>query len=88
MAASSDAGFLMSDRATTPRRFNPASSSGARPRAPPSDSQGAPSDDEGEGFADDQVPRSSRIQDTASIPKVEDRIGLMVQEHFEAFIEG
>ena len=88
MAPSSDAGHFMSDRAATPKRFNPApGSSGARPRAPPSDSMGAPSDDEAEGFADDQVPRSSRIQDVSSIPKVEDRIGMMVQEHFEAFIE-
>ncbi|ROT41859.1 DNA replication licensing factor mcm6 [Sodiomyces alkalinus F11] len=89
MAASSDAGYLMSDRATTPRRFlHPSSSAGARPRAPPSEGTTAISDDEAEGFADDQVPRSSRIQDPASVPKVEDKIGLMVQEHFEAFIEG
>ncbi|KAL2761113.1 hypothetical protein ACRALDRAFT_2092861 [Sodiomyces alcalophilus JCM 7366] len=89
MAASSDAGYLMSDRATTPRRFlHPSSSAGFRPRAPPSEGTNAISDDEAEGFADDQVPRSSRIQDPASVPKVEDKIGLMVQEHFEAFIEG
>lgn len=89
MAASSDAGYLMSDRATTPRRFlHPSSSAGARPRAPPSEGTTAISDDETEGFADDQIPRSSRIQDPANIPKVEDKIGLMVQEHFEAFIEG
>jgi DNA replication licensing factor MCM6 len=48
---------------------------------------GAPSDDEGDGFADDQVPRSSRINNTAEISRVEDRIGLLVQEHFESFIE-
>lgn len=40
-----------------------------------------------DGFADDQLPRSSRIPDAASIPKVEDRIGILVQEHFEGFIE-
>ena len=48
---------------------------------------GAPSDDEGDQFADDQVPRSSRINNTAEISRVEDRIGLLVQEHFESFIE-
>ncbi|KAI8160231.1 DNA replication licensing factor mcm6 [Colletotrichum sp. SAR 10_70] len=91
MAASSDAGFMMSDApsraAGTPRRqFMPSSSAG-RPRVPPSESMGAPSDDEAEGFADDQVPRGSRIQDASNVPKVEDRIGLLVQEHFEEFIE-
>jgi DNA replication licensing factor MCM6 len=48
---------------------------------------GAPSDDEGDGFADDQVPRSSRIPNSTEISRVEDRIGLLVQEHFESFIE-
>lgn len=94
MAPSSDAGLLMSDApsrsAATPKRsFMPSSSAGGRPRVPPSESMGgAPSDDEAEGFADDQVPRGSRIPDAANIPRVEDRIGLMVQDHFEAFIEG
>ncbi|KAF9881620.1 DNA replication licensing factor mcm6 [Colletotrichum karsti] len=94
MAASSDAGFPMSDapsQAATPRRnnFMPSSSAGGRPRAPPSESMGAPSDDEIEGFADDQVPgRRSRIPDIANIPKVEDRLGLLIQGHFEEFIEG
>lgn len=89
MAPSSDAGHFMSDRATTPKRYPaPSSSAAGRPRGPPSEATGAASDEEGDGFADDQVPRSSRMQDPSSIPRVEDRIGLMVQEHFEAFIEG
>ena len=93
MAPSSDAGYMMSDApsraAATPKRHNLGflSSSSNRPRGPPSESHGAPSEDGGDGFADDQVPRSSRIPDPASIPRVEDRIGLLVQEHFEAFIE-
>jgi DNA replication licensing factor MCM6 len=93
MAASSDAGYLMSDApsraAATPRRGNAfPSSSSARPRGPPSENTGAASDFGGDGFADDQVPRSSRIPEAANIPKVEDRIGIIVQEHFEQFIEG
>ncbi|KAK3996175.1 putative DNA replication licensing factor mcm6 [Cladorrhinum sp. PSN332] len=89
VAASSDAGLFMSDGPSrTPRaRQFPGSSSG-RPRAPPSESLGAPSDDEGEGFADDQVPVRARPTDPANIPRVEDSIGRMVQEHFEKFIEG
>lgn len=91
VAASSDAGFFMSDGPSrTPRARQqqfPGSSSG-RPRAPPSESLGAPSDDEGEGFADDQVPVRARPTDPANIPRVEDSIGRMVQEHFEKFIEG
>ncbi|KAK6953864.1 hypothetical protein Daesc_003826 [Daldinia eschscholtzii] len=91
MAASSDAGMLMSDapsRAAAtprPRQFNRGSS--ARPRGPPSESLAAPSDDEAEGFADDQIPGRSRQRDPATIPRVEDRIGITVQEHFENFIE-
>lgn len=49
---------------------------------------GAPSDDEGEGFEDDQIPNRARPTDTANIPRVEDKIGLLIQEHFESFIEG
>ena len=91
MAATSDAGFMsdvLSRGAATPRQrsFQPSSSAG-RPRAPPSESQGAPSDDEGEGFADDRIPNRSRPTDASSIPKVEDKIGLIVQEHFTGFIE-
>ncbi|RDA85153.1 hypothetical protein CP532_1576, partial [Ophiocordyceps camponoti-leonardi (nom. inval.)] len=71
-----DAGFL-SDRRIP-------SSSGSRPRGPPSENAGVPSED---GFADDEVPRSSRVPNAANIPRVEDRIGLIVQEHFESFIE-
>ncbi|KAI1463044.1 MCM-domain-containing protein [Daldinia caldariorum] len=91
MAASSDAGMLMSDapsRAAAtprPRQFNRGSS--ARPRGPPSESLAAPSDDEAEGFADDQIPGRSRQRDPATVPRVEDRIGITVQEHFENFIE-
>ncbi|KAK5998119.1 DNA replication licensing factor mcm6 [Cladobotryum mycophilum] len=65
------------------------SSSAPRPRGPPSEAMGTPRDDyaEGDVFADDQLPRSSRIPDAANIPKVDDRVGMMVQDHFEAFIE-
>lgn len=99
MAPSSDAGYMMSDAplraAATPKRtMGFPSSSSSRPRGPPSENTGGPSDDEGDerdgdgdGFADDQLPRSSRIPDPANIPRVEDRIGLLVQEHFEGFIE-
>lgn len=90
--ASSEAGFPMSDgpsRTTRQRRGNPSSSSlGGRPRGPPSESNGAPSDDEGnEGFEDDQIP-NRRPADTQNIPKVEDKLGVLVQKHFEDFIEG
>ncbi|OIW32096.1 MCM-domain-containing protein [Coniochaeta ligniaria NRRL 30616] len=90
MAASSDAGFMMSDGLSriAGSRQRPPSSSAGRPRAPPSESMGAPSDDEGEGFEDDQIPNRSRPTDTANIPRVEDKIGLLIQEHFENFIEG
>ncbi|KAL8410956.1 hypothetical protein RB596_000565 [Gaeumannomyces avenae] len=78
----SDFGYMMSDAA--PR------SSGARrpgrPRAPPSESNGHPSDDEGDGFADDQVPNRARRPDQV-IPRVEDRVGLAIQDHFQNFIE-
>ncbi|VUC20154.1 unnamed protein product [Clonostachys rosea] len=91
MAASSEAGFPMSDALSrggaTPRRGFPSSSS-ARPRGPPSENTGAASEFDGDGFADDQVPRSSRIPDAANIPKIDDRIGMIVQEHFEQFLEG
>jgi hypothetical protein len=46
------------------------------------------SDGEGEGFADDQVPTRTRPTDPANIPRVEDKIGLIIQESFEQFIEG
>ncbi|KAI2619188.1 MCM-domain-containing protein [Hypoxylon sp. NC1633] len=92
MATSSDAGMIMSDApsraaAATPRQrqFNRGSS--ARPRGPPSESLAAPSDDEADGFADDQIPSRARRRDAASVPRVEDRIGVTVQEHFENFIE-
>lgn len=92
MAASSDAGFMMSDGlaigSATPRQRHVPSSSAGRPRAPPSESLGAPSEDEGEGFEDDQIPGRSRPTDVSNIPRVEDKIGLLIQEHFENFIEG
>lgn len=91
MAASSDAGFMMSDgplRTPKGRSFAPTSSSG-RPRGPPSENLTAPSDDEGDGFADDQVPtKTNRPGGSQNVPRVEDRVGLVVQEHFENFIEG
>ncbi|KAH9883789.1 MCM-domain-containing protein [Xylariomycetidae sp. FL2044] len=92
MATSSDAGLLMSDApsraAATPKQRQFQRGSSARPRGPPSESLAAPSDDEGDGFADDQIPvRMRRGNDPANIPRVEDRIGITVQEHFENFIE-
>ncbi|KAI0193288.1 MCM2/3/5 family-domain-containing protein [Xylaria flabelliformis] len=93
MATPSDAGFNMSDApsapATTPKARQYQRGSSARPRAPPSESLAAPSDDEGEGFADDQIPDhlKRRRNDPSTIPRVEDRIGITVQEHFENFIE-
>ncbi|KAI0134945.1 MCM-domain-containing protein [Daldinia grandis] len=91
MAALSDAGMLMSDApsraATTPRPRQLNRGSSARPRGPPSESLAPHSDDEAEGFADDQIPGRSRQRDPATIPRVEDRIGITVQEHFESFIE-
>ncbi|KAI1775722.1 MCM-domain-containing protein [Hypoxylon cercidicola] len=91
MATSSDAGLLMSDApsraAATPRQRPFQRGSSARPRGPPSESLAAPSDDEADGFADDQIPGRTRRRDQATIPRVEDRIGVTVQEHFENFIE-
>lgn len=93
MATPSDAGFTMSDAAsapaTTPKARQYQRGSSGRPRAPPSESLAAPSDDEGEGFADDQIPDHIRRRrtDPSTIPRVEDRIGITVQEHFETFIE-
>ncbi|KAI0127142.1 MCM2/3/5 family-domain-containing protein [Xylariales sp. AK1849] len=81
MATSSDAGMIMSD---APSRNNRLSS---RPRAPPSESLAAPSDDETEAFADDQIPGRARRGGPQDVPRVEDRVGLTVQEHFENFIE-
>ncbi|KAI0555141.1 MCM2/3/5 family-domain-containing protein [Xylaria curta] len=93
MATPSDAGFTMSDApsapAMTPKARQYQRGSSARPRAPPSESLAAPSDDEGEGFADDQIPEHLRRRrnDPSTIPRVEDRIGITVQEHFETFID-
>jgi DNA replication licensing factor MCM6 len=40
-----------------------------------------------DGFGEDEIPRSSRAVGADGIPKVEDRVGLLVQEHFENFIQ-
>ncbi|KAH6632775.1 MCM2/3/5 family-domain-containing protein [Chaetomium tenue] len=89
-ATPSDAGFMTSDGpgSRTPRAGRLPGSSSGRPAAPPSESIGALSDGEGEGFADDQVPVRARPTDPTNIPRVEDKIGLIIQESFEAFIEG
>lgn len=90
MATSSDAGIIMSDapsRTPRNRQNSRTGSSSARPRAPPSESLAAPSDDEAEGFADDQIPGRARRGGAQEVSRVEDRIGLTVQEHFENFIE-
>ena len=62
------------------------SSSSARPRGPPSDTLSM-HEEAADGFGEDEVPRSSRAMGGAAAPKVEDKVGLLVQEHFEAFIE-
>ena len=61
--------------------------SSARPGGPPSESNAPQSDDE--GFADDQIPASSNRPRNLDrpVPKVEDKVGLVVQEHFERFLE-
>jgi DNA replication licensing factor MCM6 len=66
----------------------PQRGSSARPGGPPTESIGPQSDDE--GFADDQIPANTnrpRNPLGAPIPKVEDKVGLVVQEHFERFLE-
>lgn len=85
MAASSDAGFPMSD-AATPRGGFPSSSS-ARPRAPLSESAGAQSDIGEDGFEDDQIPGASRRNNARlADPKV-DSIGSSTGREFEIFLE-
>jgi DNA replication licensing factor MCM6 len=90
--ASSDAGYMMSEGpyrgGATPRQRPqqyPSSSSG-RPRAPPSESQGGRSDDE--GFEDDEIPTGVRKRNEVDVPRVKDRIGDLVLQHIEEFIEG
>src|ERR1700712_4246598 len=76
-----------SSRGGTPRPRQMGRGSSARPTGPPSESNAPLSDDE--GFADDQVPAGNgrpRKSDRA-IPRVEDRIGFMIQENFEEFLE-
>lgn len=91
-SASSDAGFMMSDGLSRTPRASGRQQFPSSGRPLPSESLGAPSDDEGggggDGFADDQVPVRARPTDPANIPRVEDSIGRMVQDHFENFIEG
>ncbi|KAI1322922.1 MCM2/3/5 family-domain-containing protein [Xylariaceae sp. FL0255] len=90
MATPSDTGIHMSDAtaATPKQRSHQRTGPSGRPRAPPSESLAAPSDDEGDGFEDDKIPdRTRRRNDPSTIPRVEDRIGITVQEHFENFIE-
>lgn len=87
MAASSDAGFPLSD-AATPRGGFPSSSS-ARPRGPPSESAGAQSDIGEDGFEDDQIPgggASRRNNARLADPKV-DSIGSSTGREFEIFLE-
>ncbi|OAA70827.1 DNA replication licensing factor mcm6 [Akanthomyces lecanii RCEF 1005] len=87
---SSEAGFMMSDAPSmAPHRRNLGfpSSSSARPRGPPSENLGAPSEDGTDGFADDQMPGRTRANGQAHVPRVQDRIGVLVQEHFAAFVE-
>ncbi len=78
---------ISGSRNRTPRQHVPRGSS-ARPLGPPSESVAPHSDDE--GFADDQViPGSNRPRNALDrpIPRVEDMVGLAVQEHFEKFLE-
>jgi DNA replication licensing factor MCM6 len=93
MAPSSDFGFPMSDAVSRhPNSSAPQPQSRLRRVAgsggPSSDHLGGPSDDEADGFADDQVAKGLRTAGDKNIPRVEDRIGLMLQDSFEAFIEG
>ncbi|KAM3555452.1 hypothetical protein MY1884_005573 [Beauveria asiatica] len=91
MAPSSEAGFMMSDAPSIApahrRNLGFPSSSSSRPRGPPSENPGAPSEDGTEGFADDQMPRTARANAQGLVPRVQDRIGVLVQEHFAAFVE-
>lgn len=89
MGPSSDAGLMMSDAPSMANRRVGGfpSSSSARPRGPPSENTGAPSEDGTEGFADDQLPRTSQNRGTAQVSRVQDRIGALVQEHFASFVE-
>ncbi|KAG9238501.1 MCM2/3/5 family-domain-containing protein [Amylocarpus encephaloides] len=88
------ASVMMSDAANSPRPFSVGTprdyqgrGSSARPRGPPSESNAPLSDDE--GFADDQAPAGTgrpKKKDRV-VPRVEDRIGFMIQENFEEFLE-
>jgi len=89
--ANIDAATPMSDfnigRSVTPRIAGIRGSS-ARPGGPPSESLAPQSDDE--GFADDQIPLGTnrpRNGRDRPIPRVEDKVGLVLQETFERFIE-
>lgn len=72
----------------TPRQRLSSRAGSSRPRGPPTESLAGQSDDE--GFADDQIPISSnrpRNPLDRPVPRVEDKVGLVVQEHFEKFLE-
>lgn len=78
---------LAAARSVTPRTGGIRGSS-ARPRGPPSESLAPQSDDE--GFADDQIPVGTNRPRNAGdrpVAKIEDKVGLVVQETFERFIE-
>jgi DNA replication licensing factor MCM6 len=72
----------------TPKQRPMQRGSSARPGGLPSESIAPQSDDE--GFADDQVllgtnrPRNPLDR---PVPRVEDKVGLVVQETFERFLE-
>ena len=64
----------------------PAGSS-PRPRGPPSESNGALSDAEGEtGFPDDEVVRGRRNLNNAAPTRVTDEVGERVADVFEQFL--
>lgn len=71
-----------SSRPGTPR------STTARPRAGGPASSAPPPSDYNDALEDDQVPVSSnRPRNAAGIPKVEDQVGILVQQTFEGFLE-
>ncbi|ATY65848.1 DNA replication licensing factor mcm6 [Cordyceps militaris] len=90
MVLSSEAGYMMSDApsvAANRRNQSLPTSARARPLGPASPGFGAPSDDGTEGFADDQMPRTARSNGQGHIPRVQDRIGVLVQDAFASFVE-
>lgn len=73
--------------AATPKARSVQRGSSLRPGAIPSEGNVPQSDIE--GFEDDQVPGNSARprRSDRPIPKVEDRVGLAVQDTFERFLE-